>query len=1701
MLVALLCAGFTSAWGGEVTLALWTFTSESYPANKTNFTATSGPCEESTFYLNGTGSTWNNSKGYAFTAVTDITITLKTTIALPAGTEIKFSANTFYNKASNAPMTGFNLTASENGGNYSTTGLNVSSFSLSTSDAKKECVYTLQNDLAVGKTVAIKYTQTGKAGAGQGYFNNISIAYTPADNRTSVSLSFPKENWDVTLGGGGLFPDLSVHPAEAKSEVVYTSSNPTVAEVANNGVVNAKAAGTTTITAKIENSETYKDASASYELTVIDPNAPGTQNNPYTVAQAISNTPASGTSDNVYIKGIVSKFYGNDILSDGENYRYYISDDGTTNNQLLVYKGKGLNNVAFSNANDLQVGDEVVIYGKLRKYTTICEIEAGNYIVSLTRKEVPTLTFSEDQYSVVKNGNLTITATTNSDGTISYESSNTDAAEIDASTGVVTAKAAGTTTITATVAATDNYKAATATVELTVTAPKHKATFYQNGEKLSEAEFTEDATIEFPEVTATFFGKQFVGWLPAEIEGTTNEASPVKTATMGTADVTYYAVYAHVEGEEKSSTLTNGDIKDYFTKEKPSYGTLKSYSDEINGVTWSASCNADAAGRPWIQIKKEADAYFKVNTKGKIANIKLTITSATNSSGGVADITKHTAFSGTVYMEETASASPQGALGSSSDITNNSITLIPTSSVNEVIIQVSAAARIWDAEVTYDNSTYSDYCTTVVEPEAKIGETLYATLQEAIDAAEAQETIELLKDVDISDYYITDKTRLPIFKSMTINGKSHTVTVAGRGFGVGMNASDKIDVTFKDITIQNSGAGARCIDTRGNIGSLTLEGVTLNTQGATGTTQPLTIGGNQSDAANVTITNSTIQTNDEGTAYYAIITFNPVNMNICGSTLKGWAAIYAKGVDGSAGSAGSVFTLDGCTLVSSNAYSGVSNSFAAFMTEDNNVTYNIKNSKITINNSGDQIQAIASYQLNNTLTRNSVTLGEGNEVTFVEPGTFAYVNNQNEGNTFVITGGTYNVDPTPYLAEGLAAPLIGGVYTVMPASAIPAAPIIFHDGGEGVTYEGELTVPMFAEEGATIYYTTDGSEPTTESTPYTEPLKINDTTNPTTVKAIAVKNGVPSDVVTKKYTIVEKAKSAKVEDGYYTIQNNEGKYVNVAGRKTVTLVSDTKSAGTVIRVKADEDGVKVLRSQAVDLPRYAERAMSYVPELVKEVVKKLAANVDDPIIGEQGANLITDEVMDLDYNLYLEEADGGYRIYGKTPSMQRVVDFYATNKTIIDERLPRLEEFVEDVLLKVAERLDHPNSEWASKFKILDIWAKLVVTNPDLTKPEEGNAEAISKFYTEILSSEANIWNFAHETMMIYWTKVDQLINDPESQYASMLGDLGDYKKYLEKVPNILPNFKYYIVSDGSGIDFISEGNEDIINDAARTVWTLEGRENFNVTFLKDNALSSGRELYTTLYTDFAYKLPDGVKAYAITGVNETTGVATKEEFPSNIIPAQTPVLLQATFDAEQTADQTKTLELTTEAGPTPETNLLVGADYLINEYEINTPQVESIFSMLAKLSQSLANEYSYLKRKNAGTVNNKYFFGIAVEGELDKAYKEKTGDDMENTPVRILSMGNQKLGFYGSWDPVKNNEAFIVTENEELDPVKLFMKGDVYRDGVIDEKDLTALVEIVLGKVTIENKPDNYDFDAAYVNDDEYINIADVTALVNILK
>ena len=124
-----------------------------------------------------------------------------------------------------------------------------------------------------------------------------------------------------------------------------------------------------------------------------NPNAPGTQNNPYTVAQALAATPASGSTGFIYVSGIVSQIV-TPYDSQYGKISYNISDDGENTTVLLAYRGKGLNNTDFSSADDVQVGDVVTIYGKLKTYNGTKELDTGNYLIAQTHPAVAAPTFS-----------------------------------------------------------------------------------------------------------------------------------------------------------------------------------------------------------------------------------------------------------------------------------------------------------------------------------------------------------------------------------------------------------------------------------------------------------------------------------------------------------------------------------------------------------------------------------------------------------------------------------------------------------------------------------------------------------------------------------------------------------------------------------------------------------------------------------------------------------------------------------------------------------------------------------------------------------------------------------------------------------------------------------------------------------------------------------------------------------------------------------------------------------------------------------------------------------------------------------------------------------------------------------------------------------------------------------------------------------
>ena len=127
-------------------------------------------------------------------------------------------------------------------------------------------------------------------------------------------------------------------------------------------------------------------------VTTGTPEGEGTLQSPYYVAAAlklVSALPADVPTENaLYVKGKISKINSVETATFG-NANYYISDDGTENGQILIFQSLYLGNVKFTSADQIKVGDEVIIYGKFVNFKGNTPETVGkgtSYIYSLNGK-------------------------------------------------------------------------------------------------------------------------------------------------------------------------------------------------------------------------------------------------------------------------------------------------------------------------------------------------------------------------------------------------------------------------------------------------------------------------------------------------------------------------------------------------------------------------------------------------------------------------------------------------------------------------------------------------------------------------------------------------------------------------------------------------------------------------------------------------------------------------------------------------------------------------------------------------------------------------------------------------------------------------------------------------------------------------------------------------------------------------------------------------------------------------------------------------------------------------------------------------------------------------------------------------------------------------------------------------------------------
>ena len=318
-------------------------------------------------------------------------------------------------------------------------------------------------------------------------------------------------------------------------------------------------------TATVTLTYTYGSDNVTKNVTVTqaaNPNGPGSQANPYTVAQARAAIDAGSGITGVYATGIVSSIVSA-YSSQYSNISFNFSDDGeTSSDQLEAFRCVSTNG---ADASTVAVGDIVTVYGDLTLYNnTTYEFTQGCQLVSLTHSgsfvETPVInpnggTFTEAQ---------TVTITCATEGTTIYYT--TDGSEPDDESieyeGSITVD--HTMTIKAKAYDTQDHESAVATATFTINLPYSGAAYARvdnvsyltDGVKvILAARYDTEHSMGYYAMPNTTSG-QLDGVL---FTATTSNGFEVLPATILDAENSYYWT-VNITNNGYTFTNTNGNV-------------------------------------------------------------------------------------------------------------------------------------------------------------------------------------------------------------------------------------------------------------------------------------------------------------------------------------------------------------------------------------------------------------------------------------------------------------------------------------------------------------------------------------------------------------------------------------------------------------------------------------------------------------------------------------------------------------------------------------------------------------------------------------------------------------------------------------------------------------------------------------------------------------------------------------------------------------------------------------------------------------------------------------------------------------------------------------------------------------------------------------------------------------------------------------
>jgi len=468
--------------------------------------------------------------------------------------------------------------------------------------------WTISNDATYGFIIKNVATNTRFIGTGNNVFkpystSNIAtyapatlykkqVATSPNVSLSATSLAFGRvkagatKEKTFTITPSNLTGNLSIACNNAKYTVSPTSIAQSTTSATTITVTAAPTATDDNMTGAITISGggLTENETVSLSCVVRDPAAnDGTAAKPYTVAEARELIDEVGSDKTgIYVKGRISQI--DEVSTTNKNATYWISDNGTTTNQLEVYRGRYIDDADFTSEDQIHIYDAVVVVGNLTKFGTTYEFTQGSYLSSLTpdSRSETALSWSASKVEIAKGASeseytLPSLTNTNNVSPIVYTITGTDdlAIEVDGNI-LVDTDIEGTVTVTASFAGDDSYKPAEASYTITVYDPTVKGSKYNPytvAEVLASSNktdvYVEGYIVGFVTGTSTFTttpsSSNKSNWAIADDKEETAFANVIPVE-IKTANQTNYAIGTHPE-LLGAKVLIMGDITSYFSKQ------------------------------------------------------------------------------------------------------------------------------------------------------------------------------------------------------------------------------------------------------------------------------------------------------------------------------------------------------------------------------------------------------------------------------------------------------------------------------------------------------------------------------------------------------------------------------------------------------------------------------------------------------------------------------------------------------------------------------------------------------------------------------------------------------------------------------------------------------------------------------------------------------------------------------------------------------------------------------------------------------------------------------------------------------------------------------------------------------------------------------------------------------------------------------